>query len=299
MSEIKITLEKRHIVNDVSAECNLLGRTIEVSGKGTEGGNALRELAGYIKSVSDDETKPIVARAMGEAYTRVKEACQRFLQYGRCVDDNRLESMFVYADRRDVTTELFLASTISTPGSYRPVAGLQHEAMHLGSVSLEDGGQYRLDIPLSRATYAGGSGTFHLYVGTKEIASFIVEGAEDVTIFFSSDETAVRDVYLGVDISAVGLPTFTGGSLTVSCSKRAWGKYELNLTIDNFDEGVTGSITSYAHRLIVDYVIAAILKNQRAEDYAKYYASSQSAYDSLVRILQARKTFGRQAHDWM
>lgn len=75
---------KKQIVNDVSTECNVIGRTLQRNPETEEQGSD-------IMSPNDELTKPIVARAITEGFGEVKRMCQRYLVMGRDTDDNRLE----------------------------------------------------------------------------------------------------------------------------------------------------------------------------------------------------------------
>jgi hypothetical protein len=66
----------------------------------------------------DDEVKPIVARAMTEAFGEVKRKCQRYLLFGRDADDNRLERI---NEMENVTDKLTPSST-GTLSAYNMVA---------------------------------------------------------------------------------------------------------------------------------------------------------------------------------
>lgn len=82
--EIWIRLLKKQIVNDVAVQCNLIGRSLQKS-EDTE------ETASEVMTPDDEATKPVVARAMTEAFGEVKRVCQQYLITGRDTDDNRLE----------------------------------------------------------------------------------------------------------------------------------------------------------------------------------------------------------------
>ncbi len=79
-----ISLLKNQIVNDVTTECNIIGRTLQRNPE-TE------ELGSDIMIPEDDLTKAILARAITEGFGEVKRVCQRYLIMGRDTDDNRLE----------------------------------------------------------------------------------------------------------------------------------------------------------------------------------------------------------------
>lgn len=86
MSELPVLIRllKKQIVNDVSIECNIIGRTLQRNPETEEQG-------GDIMSPDDELTKPVVARAITEGFGEVKRICQRYLIMGRDTDDNRLE----------------------------------------------------------------------------------------------------------------------------------------------------------------------------------------------------------------
>lgn len=86
MSEqpVLIKLLKKQIVNDVTTECNVMGRMLQRSPETEEQG-------ADIMTPDDELTKPIVARAITEGFGEVKRVCQRYLVMGRDTDDNRLE----------------------------------------------------------------------------------------------------------------------------------------------------------------------------------------------------------------
>ena len=81
---VLIKLLKKQIVNDVSTECNVMGRTLQRS-------NETEEQGSDIMTPDDELTKPIVARSITEGFGEVKRVCQRYLVMGRDTDDNRLE----------------------------------------------------------------------------------------------------------------------------------------------------------------------------------------------------------------
>ena len=88
--EIKIEFFKKQIVNDIGIQCNLVGKNLQstaIQGMDTN------TIAAGIMSPDDEEVKPVVARAMTEAWDEVKKVCQRYLVYGRENDDNRLEKI--------------------------------------------------------------------------------------------------------------------------------------------------------------------------------------------------------------
>lgn len=65
-----------------------------------------------------------------------------------------------------------------------------------------------------------------------------------------------------------------------------------------FNLGVTETMKSSAHRMIVDHVIYTLLLNQWPEKSAIYRERFQADADSLRNALQARTGFCRHAEDW-
>jgi hypothetical protein len=105
MNEVPITIKlfKKQIVNDVSVDCNVIGRTLQKSDDTAEQG-------AEIMSPDDEATKPIVARSISEGFAEVRRVCKRYLLTGRDTDDNRLEQI----DERDVDKETVQAGTTDT-----------------------------------------------------------------------------------------------------------------------------------------------------------------------------------------
>lgn len=297
--EINITLYKRYIINDVAAECDLIGRTLETAGNADAEGkfSALKELAGYIKSPSDNETKPVVARAMTEGFNAVKEACQRFLVMGRDTDDNRLEALVeaLTYEHEEV------AESLNDQGNFadKSDGGEASDCYILTTLDVVKGVTYRLVIKRKDAHMRSANGDFKLFVGRDVVATFSAAGEADVVAEWTATETRTANVCLSSHTADLTqLEVDEGAIVTFNFSWQDLGKYDLQLSIDNFNTGVTSTVTSYAHRLIVDHVMAAILKNQQNEGYTKYIATETAAHDNLIKALQARRIFGRHTHDW-
>ena len=300
MAEIQILLKKRNIVNDVSAECNLLGRTMEIPTDSDR--NPLMELAGYIKSVDDEETKPVVARAVTEGYDIVKECCQRYLVFGREYDDNRLESLTEKTVEQAMETKADICNASNWSDDE---SGLKrHVFLHLQDVNEEIqkfvlGMDFRplvpssLDKPLKAKVVWG------------DVSKVFDLGTFEQTRFQFSFERLGQEneftVYLLIEDYATGFPTCSGiGNFIKNYTYVRFGEFNLTLNMpESFNTGVTSAIKSYAHRLIVDKVVAAVLKNQQIEGYKKYLDTAEDARKSLVRILQSRSMFSRRHHDWM
>lgn len=299
MIDITITLHKQQIVNDVAAECNLLGRTMEVSGKDGES-SSLIELAGFIKSPDDDETKPIVARSMTEGWDQVKESCQRFIKYGRNIDDNRLEAIVL-----DLQDKLQISSdeVFSDDPTYWHASG-GTLVNHLGVLPTKRGTKYSLHWDLTDAISSGSDSRFQLFVG-KDLAweGFFSDDSKIIDATFEATTNSavapVRLVLLAASLDG-NLPGYGTADTILTLSHKEFDDFVLELAMDDaFNVGITSSLKSYAHRLIVDTVIAAVLKNQQVDGYTKYLATAKTAKDGLIRALQARSSFMRHTSSWM
>lgn len=307
--DIHISLGKGNILNDVAAECNLLGRRLELAGDKEGTANAMKELAQFIKSPSDNETKPVVARAMNEGIDLVKEACQRYIIFGRDVDDNRLEAFMEPVNANfshPISDAIDVGSyNVSSPDYISPDGNWL--CIKIGSVSLNKGCAYVFTFNFHDANFSGGSQTakFAFYVGQDKIDEFPAHGTPAGRCEFTASENGEADVLLAfigenpLDIGPDEMPdSVSTGNFTLSVTGRNFGSVEICLRIENFNPAVTSSVKSYAHRLIVDTIMAAILKDQIQDGYAKYLTTAQAARDGLIRALQARNSFGRTAHDW-
>ena len=294
-SNINIVLYKRHIINDVAAECNLLGRTLETTGNDGQnsGANALKELAGYIKSPSDNETKPVVARAMSEGFNAVKEACQRYLVMGRDVDDNRLESLFTPSSLIKVQE----MDEFTDRGNWADTTpdGTVTDCNTIDVLDVVKGVEYTINVYRS---FTGLEGTFKVYAGNAQVGTFAITGSELVTFKWTAQESASVPILISANGNDEVERIVSQDAFRMAITWEDFGQYELELDIFNFNTGVTSSLTSYAHRLIVDHVMAAILKNQQVETYRMYVETEGEARNHLVHALQARRTFERSTHDW-
>ena len=111
---VTITLKKQQIVNDVSVQCGVIGRTLQKSPES-------EEQAAEIMTPDDVETKPIVARSIVEAWGEVKKVCQRYLSAGRVSDDNRLEGIATKTTTEggeEVTTYGEFVLALTMPASF-------------------------------------------------------------------------------------------------------------------------------------------------------------------------------------
>lgn len=282
---LDINLSKQFIVNDVATELNLYGRTLDLtaSGEGDAVTN-LKELANYIRTPDDNETKPVIARAMQEAWDKVKECCMRFNAFGRKYDDNRLEAI-TEAVREEGNIEMIQA--------YR---GWMFDTV---KVSVQGNTTYHFALDFRGVVTNDASYSMRVNVGdnTNTVKEFVLDRNTGI-VEFDYQAKEQDDIQVAVLCTSGILPEFTDTPhYTVSHNK--FGNYNLQLVMpDNFNISVTSSVKSYAHRLIVDYVVAAVLKNQQQEGYTKYLATTEQTRRSLIRILQSRNSFGRVQHDW-
>lgn len=114
MSNIKVTilLNKRQILNDASVHTGILGKILQRNKETEEQGADLMNL----ESTSN---KPIVARAMADAFGQLKELAAPYLAYGKYTADNRLESM-------DNVLHFAESLQLGEIGTYDLVAGIRH-----------------------------------------------------------------------------------------------------------------------------------------------------------------------------
>lgn len=249
--KIDITLRRKDIMNDVLANCNMVGRTLRKNPE-TE------ETAGEIMTPDDAFTKPIVARSLTKAFGEVKRICQTYLMFGRLTDDNRLDKI----DESNRFEERIEASPLAPGGKYRLLTGIP----------------YRI---------------------------YITSG---VDLKVMDDEGTV--LARGTDIQFTYTPVRMEEYLTIYCSEKymvevryEWGdfgKYELQLCMpDSFNCGMTETIKTNAHGMMVNYVVSMILKDQypeKAKEYAALYAEDA---EGLRKALISRTAYGRRyAADW-
>lgn len=86
-------------------------------------------------------------------------------------------------------------------------------------------------------------------------------------------------------------------SLTYHYGK--FGTLDLELAMPcNYNLGMTETAKSYAHRMIVDYVMYTLLLNQWPEKSAIYRERFNLDADGLRNAMQARTHYSRNAADW-
>ena len=164
--EIWIRLLKKQIVNDVAVQCNLIGRSLQKS-EDTE------ETASEVMTPDDEATKPVVARAMTEAFGEVKRVCQQYLITGRDTDDNRLERI----NEMNRSTETISSGSL---GTYSLIPGQSYIIRVITDVSVTV--STSTDKVLGQVT---GTGQFEYIPSSNERIK--IEGSDgkaEVTYFF-------------------------------------------------------------------------------------------------------------------
>lgn len=250
--EIYIELLKKQIVNDITVQCNLIGRTMQKS-------DETAEAASEIMSPDDEYTKPIVARAMTEAFGEVKRVCQRYLIAGRDTDDNRLERI----NEMDKKEETVTASASGTEGTY----GMTATMPYIIRVECSE--------PVKVKTSSG-----------KELGDALGLAQFEYTPTAANEKLSI----VGDNSAKVEITYFYGdfGSYKIDL-----------LMPSNFNISMTETIKSCAHRMIVDYTMKSVLANQLADKAQEYAALFKGDSDGLRDALRARvMLMGRRPTDW-
>ena len=247
MSEqpVLISLHKKQIVNDVSVECSIIGKILQRNAETEEQG-------GDIMIPDDEQTKPIIARAITEGFSEVKRVCQRYLITGRDTDDNRLE--------RINEMNKYSESITNKQGRYDLLSGTPY------IIKVE------ADHPVT-------------LVSTSGIKIDTVSGSSQIE--YTPSMTGC--ISLETSAKSVVLTYFFG----------KFGTLDLELTMpSNYNLGMTETAKSCAHRMIVDYVMYALLLNQYPEKSAIYRERVNVDAEGLRNALQSRTRFCRHAQDW-
>lgn len=265
---IYIEFSKGAILTDVSSNLAALARTIEISSESDKehagDANAIRTLAGYINSPSDNVIRPVVARAFTEAYDRIKTVCQRYLIVGRTEDDNRLESI-INGGVITVFHGAISSASKSTLGRFIPDAGIKYK--------------------ITRTSPESGSGVVDFsYDGSTE--SVNPGQPKEITGVFNGGEA----VFYGTGPCSIF-------EIVADCSEYAVIQLELAMP-GNFNIGMTSAIKSAANKIFVDYILSQVLRFQRPDDAADMLKSVEANERSLHLALTARNTFTRSHHDW-
>lgn len=102
-------------------------------------------------------------------------------------------------------------------------------------------------------------------------------------------------------------PAFSGpislkteaASVKVTYLHGEFGELDLYLEMPaSFNIGMTESIKSHSHRMIVDHIMFLIMFNQYPEKAGLYKDRFTTDIEGLRQALQARTAFGRHAEDW-
>lgn len=245
MNNIKISiyLDKRQILNDVAVQAGVLGRILSRM-KETE------EQGGDLMWPESELNKPLVARAMTEAYGQVKAIAGAYLVYGKDEDDNRLEAL-------DHVTQYKETIQPQQTGSYDLIVGLRHV------LKIKSAGEVTLTTTAGRKI-----GTFN---GSGE-----VEYIPEMTCRL-----------------------MTSGETKVTYCTPVYGALELVLAMPgSYNMGMTETVKSCAHRMMVDYILQSLLMHHWPEKASLYAAKFGDDTEGLRVALRARTRFGRRAEDW-
>lgn len=249
--EIDIQIKRKEIVNDILVNCNIIARSLQKNPE-TE------ELAGELMTPDDEQTKPVVARALTEAFGEVKRICQKYLVLGRYRDDNRLERI----DETNRYVENVEANPAATECKYHLLTGIPYTV---------------------KAT-----------------------STEEVKIMDDEGSTLAQ----GTDIEFDYTPVRMNECLTVSSRDTTtvaitylwgyFGHYEVRLDMPEcFNISMTETVKSCTHRMMVDYAMYAILKDQYAEKAKEYAAAFTDDQEALRGALRSRVRYRRPfAGDW-
>lgn len=275
MKPIFIELKKTQIISDVVARMNVLARTLETD-------EALSRLAGYIATPDNNDTTPIVARAMTEGFDKVKMICQRFLQYGRYSDDNRLEDIngsdsFVIEKHVPQTHMQFI--------SYNFLAGRTYE------IDITCDARKPADIRINALDMTTLCNE-HMMPGQKKTILFKAlcdYGTVSVVFTTHSDDTEDEaESYVCQEQLIISIHTDSDISLQLSLAMP-----------DSFNVGMTSAIKSAAHHIIVANILVEFLRDQYEKAAVNYMADIEEQERILLSALNATIPFERISHDWI
>lgn len=250
--EITITLRRKEIVDDVLVKCNMIARSL-IRKPETE------ELGDDLMTPDDAQTKPVVARALTEAFGEVKRVCQRYLRYGRYTDDNRLEKI----DETNRYSELVESSPLTADCKYHLLTGIT----------------YRIKA----------SSESDVKIMTHE-GTVLARGKE------------VQFSYTSVQIDEY-LTVYSAEKKTMVSLEYCWGdfgKYEISLDMPGrFNISMTETVKNCAHKMMIDYVMFSVLKDQYADKAGEYASQFTADQEALKTALNARTSYSRPyAADW-
>lgn len=245
---ILIKLLKKQIVNDVSVQCNIIGKSLQRNPDTEEQGSD-------IMTPDDDMFKPVVARAITEGFGEVKRVCQRYLIMGRETDDNRLERI----NEMEKTVETITTSEGTGKGTYDLLAGTPY------IIKIKSGSPVKLKSANSEIGSVNGSGVIEYTPSNTGVLTVETTSEEVELIYFYGD----------------------------------FGVLELELSMpSSFNLGMTETMKSCAHRMIVDYVMKSLLMNQWPEKAAAYLEQYNVDIEGLRDATRSRTPFLRNAADW-
>lgn len=225
--------------------------------------SGLEELAADIMTPDDNETKPIVARSLTEAIDIVKSTCHRYLTMGRLKDDNRRETI-LGATKEEQTAE----------------SGVPCEF----SMGIKKGRKY--EITQGATGYASATVSLKTSEGKQTLLGELGGKTQSLTFYAESDGVII--VQHTGEVDAV----YTLSDKTASI-------FRLQLEMpSSFNPGMTSAIKSASHRIMVDYVMAQVLKNQQVEKYQTYMQLVEADRSMLRSALRTRSVYRRRAADW-
>ena len=241
--KVRIMLDKRQVLNDVSGQLAIIGRILSRNQETEDQGSDLMWPESPLN-------KPIVARAMTEALGQIKSVCAAYLVYGKDEDDNRLEAMDKVVKHQETLQK-------DVPGTYDLVIGIKH------LIRVESAGEITLKTTAGKTL-----GTFE-----KKIE---LEYTPGITCRLLSTDKARITYFTPV-----------------------YGAYELVLAMPaTYNSGLTESMKSCAHRMMVDYILQSLLMHHYPEKSSVYTAKFMDDAEGLRIALRSRVKYGRRAEDW-
>jgi hypothetical protein len=210
-------------------------------------------------SPDDESTKPLVARSISEGFALVRRICKRYLLTGRDTDDNRLEQI----DERDVTSETIKATSAGVEGTTKLTSG------KACTITVKTSGTVTVSVGSTSLGTASGVSTFE----------YTASGADEKVKLTASGSTNVE--------------------ATVSYKYGEFGTLELELAMPStFNKGVTETIKSSCHRIIVDYTVRALMIDQYPDKAQQYAQRLEEDESNLRGALVSRVDFTRRTADW-
>lgn len=258
---ILVVLDKQQLMNDIGVQCSQVGRLLQRTEEGAAVG-------ADVLAYDSEENLPVIARAMSEAWTKVKQVCRAYLIMGRDTDDNRLEGI---DERRKSVEEYCVSVEGGVTATMQLLKGvpvcIELESSAVVSVSI----QYN-----------------HLPT-VKRIQKAVIEGSGVINHTPSTTGEQLYIECLAADDADVRVTYIYG----------TYGNYELSLSMPaTFNLGMTETIKASAHRMMVDYVMSVFLRQLVSEKSGEYLAAFDGDTEALRSALRARVAWGRRAPDW-